>query len=161
MLAINKVKKGESMKLYTMGFTKKSAKDFFTILKRNNIEKLIDIRLNNASQLAGFTKGNDLKYFLKEICDIEYIHDTDLSPNKEILDDYKNKKISWSQYEILFNSLLKERKINSKLEIKYNNQFDNICLLCSEVTADNCHRRLVAEYIKNNNPDLNIEIIHL
>jgi uncharacterized protein (DUF488 family) len=149
------------MKLYTIGFTKKSAKDFFTLLKKSNVKKLIDIRLNNASQLAGFTKGNDLQYFLKEICDIEYIHDTELSPTKEILDDYKNKKISWSQYEILFKSLLEERKINSMLETKYNNQFDNICLLCSEVTADKCHRRLVAEYFKNNNTDLNIEIIHL
>ncbi len=149
------------MKLYTIGFTKKSAKDFFTLLKKNNIRELIDIRLNNASQLAGFTKGNDLKYFLKEICDIEYIHDTELSPTKEILDDYKNKKISWSQYEMFFKSLLEERKISSMLETKYNNEFDNICLLCSEVTADKCHRRLVAEYIKNKNPNLNIEIIHL
>ncbi|TYQ13202.1 UNVERIFIED_CONTAM: uncharacterized protein DUF488 [Acetivibrio alkalicellulosi] len=116
------------MKLYTIGFTKKSAKDFFNLLKKSNVKKLIDIRLNNASQLAGFTKGNDLQYFLKEICDIEYIHDTELSPTKEILDDYKNKKISWSQYEILFKALLKDRKINSMLETKYNNQFNNICL---------------------------------
>ncbi len=149
------------MKLFTIGFTKKTAQDFFTLLKKNSIRKLIDIRLNNASQLAGFTKGNDLKYFLKEICDIEYIHDTELSPTKEILDDYKNNKISWYQYEIFFKSLLEERKINSMLKTKYNNQLDKICLLCSEVTADKCHRRLVAEHIKNNNPNLNIEIIHL
>ena len=82
------------MKLFTIGFTKKSAKEFFELLTNNDIKKLIDIRLNNVSQLAGFSKGNDLKYFLKELCGIQYSHNVNLAPTKDILDDYKKKKIT-------------------------------------------------------------------
>lgn len=148
------------MKIYTIGFTKKSAKDFFSILKKNNISKLIDIRLNNASQLAGFSKGPDLKYFLKELCEIDYTHDIDFAPTKEILDDYKKSRITWSQYEERFNDLLTNRNITSALN-NYLSKPGEICLLCSESTPDNCHRRLVAEYAEKYFPDLDIEIIHL
>lgn len=148
------------MKIYTIGFTKKSAKDFFGILKKNNISRLIDIRLNNGSQLAGFSKGTDLKYFLKELCKIDYTYDTDLAPTKEILDDYKKHKITWSQYENRFNDLLTNRNITSNLS-RYLTESGAICLLCSESTPENCHRRLVAEYAEKHFPDLNIEIIHL
>jgi len=94
------------LRLFTIGFTKKTAKRFFELLKNNHIKKVVDIRLNNASQLAGFSKGEDLKFFLNEFCNIKYLHDIDLAPNKKILDDYKNKKISWQQYDLLFNNLL-------------------------------------------------------
>ncbi len=149
------------MKIYTLGFTKKSAKEFFEILKNNNIHTLVDIRLNNISQLAGFTKGTDLIYFLKEICKIGYAHKIELAPTKEILNDYKNKKISWTEYEERFNQLLGQRNIVGNLSKYFSQDLGTICLLCSEPTPDKCHRRLVAEYLKNQLPDLNIEIVHL
>lgn len=148
------------MKIYTIGFTKKLAEDFFSILKRNSISMLIDIRLNNASQLAGFSKGTDLKFFLKELCEIDYTHDIKLAPTKEILDDYKKNKITWSQYEKRFNDLLTCRNITKHLN-NYLTQSRDICLLCSESTPENCHRRLVAEYVEKHFPDLDIEIVHL
>ena len=149
------------MILYTIGFTKKSAKEFFDLLNDNHIKRLIDIRLNNASQLAGFTKGNDLSYFMDEICKAEYIHDIQLAPTKEILDNYKSKEISWEKYEQLFIELLNQRKTYERLSKIYNNDFDKSCLLCSELTADKCHRRLVAEFIQRNCSDTEIEIVHL
>ncbi|CQR73277.1 hypothetical protein SOV_50590 [Sporomusa ovata DSM 2662] len=149
------------MKLFTIGFTKKTARQFFTLLRENNIKKVVDIRLNNVSQLAGFTKGEDLKFFLNQFCNIEYIHDIELAPTKKILDDYKNKIITWEEYELLFNDLLDQRNIKDRLYKILSNDFDHICLLCSEATNDKCHRRLVAEYILKNYPDLNIDIMHI
>lgn len=149
------------MNLYTIGFTKKTAEEFFSLLKDNQIKKVIDIRLNNSSQLAGFSKGHDLRYFLNEFFNIEYIHDPDLAPSKQLLDDYKGKKITWQQYETTFQALLDERKTKEMLAGKYSSAFDGACLLCSEDTADKCHRRLVAEYINHSYPDLMIQIKHL
>ncbi len=149
------------MNLYTIGFTKKTAEEFFSLLRDNHMKKVIDIRLNNSSQLAGFSKGQDLRYFLNTFFNIEYIHDPDLAPSKQLLDDYKGKKITWQQYEIEFQNLLDKRKTKEMLDGKYHSTFDGACLLCSEETADKCHRRLVAEYIKNNYQELMIEIKHL
>ena len=149
------------MRLYTIGFTKKNAREFFTLLKKNKVKQIIDIRLNNTSQLAGFSKGEDLKFFLNEFCNIKYTHDTSLAPDKNILDNYKKKKIDWKQYELLFNDLLNKRNIKNDLDAKYNKDLDGSCLLCSEATVDKCHRRLTAEHIKQIYPELNIEIIHL
>ncbi|MPQ30548.1 DUF488 domain-containing protein [Clostridium estertheticum] len=149
------------MKLYTIGFTKKSASEFFTLLKNNNIRVLVDIRLNNVSQLAGYTKRKDLEYFLTELLSIRYIHDLNLAPTKQILDDYKKKVISWEQYEKSYIELLNERNIQDNLNEKYNKNFENVCLLCSESTPENCHRRLAAEYIKKLYSELDIEIVHL
>ncbi len=149
------------MNIYTIGFTKKSAKVFFSLLKENKINTVIDIRLNNKSQLAGFTKEEDLRYFLNEICSIEYKHDPDLAPSKEILSSYKDKKISWQQYEEQFSDLLNKRKTKESLDKKYNMNFDGICFLCSEATPEQCHRRLVAEYIQQCYPELTVQIIHL
>ncbi|MGG7153047.1 DUF488 family protein [Clostridium neonatale] len=149
------------MKLYTIGFTKKSAQQFFEILGRNKIQKVIDIRLNNSSQLAGFSKGTDLEFFLKKLCNIKYTHDIELAPTKEILSDYKKKKISWEEYEVKFISLLNKRNSNNNIGNKFYDEIDGVCLLCSEQLANNCHRRLVAEYLKEKLTDYNIEIIHL
>lgn len=148
------------MKIYTIGFTKKTAEVFFNILKTNNVKTLVDVRLNNRSQLSGFTKEKDLEYFLKELCNIKYIHEPKLSPTKEILKNYKNKDINWNEYKVQFNNLLNQRKVSGDVlyELSYNNP---ICLLCSELSADKCHRRLVAEYIRSNTKENNIEIIHL
>ena len=145
------------MKLYTMGFTQKTAKEFFDKIKDNKIQLLLDIRINNVSQLAGFAKGKDLEYFLNEICKCEYAHDITFAPTKELLDDYRAKKTSWQEYEVVFKDIMSERKIEDAFK-KYL-AYDRVCLLCSEPTAVQCHRRLVAEYLKSKIS--NIEIIHI
>ena len=135
------------MIIFTIGFAQKSAEKFFQILKENNVECLIDVRLNNVSQLAGFTKSKDLQYFLKIIIDADYIHNIKYAPTKDILDDYKKNKISWLEYEIKYRKLIESRKIEQifKNDIK---NYNNVCLLCSEPLPQNCHRRLLAEYLK-------------
>lgn len=147
--------------VYTIGFTKKSAEEFFSLLEHNCVKLLYDVRLNNSSQLAGFTKGTDLEFFLRKVSSINYIHNIKFSPTKEILSDYKNKIISWNEYEKKFSILLKERKLEKYICKKLINKLDGICFLCSEDKADFCHRRLVAEYIKTVLGDLEINIIHL
>ena len=145
------------MKLYTIGFTQKSAKEFFDKIKANKIELLLDIRLNNVSQLAGFAKGKDLQYFLSEICNCQYAHNVNFAPTKELLDDYRSKKISWKEYEEVFNKILADRHIEN--DFKQYAHFKSVCLLCTEPTAEQCHRRLVAEYLKSKIDS--IDIIHI
>ena len=145
------------MEIYTIGFAKKSAEAFFGALRKAGIKRLVDIRLNNTSQLAGFTKRDDLKFFLKELCNSEYIHEPLLAPTLEILNSYKKKKISWQEYEQRFLELMAERKIEEKIDRSLFN--GPTVLLCSEPKADRCHRRLVLEYLQNNCG--NIKIIHL
>ncbi len=142
--------------LFTIGFAKKSAKEFFDKLKQAGVEKVIDVRLNNVSQLAGFTKKIDLEYFLSEITKIEYVHKPGLAPTKAILDAYRKKQISWTEYEEQFCKLMTDRNIESFLEPE---QFDKACLLCSESKPVKCHRRLIAEYLKTHWS--NIVIQHL
>lgn len=144
--------------LYTIGFTKKSAERFFSLLKNAGIKKLIDIRINNSSQLAGFAKGKDLEFFVKELCNAEYIHIVDLAPTKELLKDYQEKVIDWRGYEATFIQLLKDRDISKRFPA---NIFNQACLLCTEDTPEKCHRRLVAEYLKKEYPNEEIKIIHL
>ena len=145
------------MEIYTIGFAKKSAEAFFGALRKAGIKRLVDIRLNNTSQLAGFTKRDDLKFFLKELCNSEYIHEPLLAPTPEILNSYKKKKISWQEYEQRFLELMSERKIEQKIDRSLFN--GPTVLLCSEPKADRCHRRLVLEYLQNNWG--NLKIIHL
>lgn len=135
-----------SIQLFTIGFTQKSAEQFFETLINSGVKTLIDTRLNNVSQLAGFAKKNDLKYFLKQIGGIDYIHITDLAPTKDILDDYKKNKGDWGVYEEKFLKLISERQIEKKVTPELINHG---CLLCSEAKPYNCHRRLVAEYLQN------------
>lgn len=135
------------MDLFTMGFTKKRAEEFFKLIKRNQIELLLDIRLNNQSQLAGFTKGKDLAYFLKEICHCMYDHNILYAPTKELLQSYKKEEITWLEYERQYRDLMIKRKIEDDFKKNYS-QYSKILLLCSEPTPENCHRRLLAEYLK-------------
>jgi len=145
------------MEVYTIGFTKKPASKFFGELKRVGIKQLIDVRLNNSSQLAGFAKRNDLIFFLKQICDVNYFHEPLLAPTSEILTSYRKKKITWQDYEKQFLDLMMERKVEEKIN---RNIFDQpTVLLCSESTAEHCHRRLVLEYLQGKWG--NLEIIHL
>lgn len=144
------------MKIFSIGFTKKSAADFFEIIRRNGIKLLIDIRLNNSSQLAGFSKKSDLSYFLREICGTEYIHEPSLAPTKDILDEYKRSS-DWAQYEKCFLELLTIREIENRID---HNLFNTpTVFLCSEPEPEYCHRRLVLEYLKKKWG--NIEISHL
>jgi uncharacterized protein (DUF488 family) len=143
--------------LYTIGFTKKTAQQFFELLKKNNVKTLVDIRINNSSQLAGFAKGCDLSYFTKEICDINYIHIVDFAPTKELLSDYQNKKIDWTEYQKIYRELIENRKIASKYSAK---DFDNACFLCSEDSPEQCHRGLLTEYYKEISTE-EIKIVHI
>lgn len=146
------------MIIYTMGFTQKNAETFFELIKKNEVELLIDVRLNNKSQLAGFTKGQDLVYFLKQICNCKYDHMPLFAPTKDILDRYKKKVITWGQYEEEFHKLIVSRKIENVFENKYSD-FQKVLVLCSEPTPECCHRRLVAEYVQKKLN--NIQIQHL
>ncbi len=141
------------MNLYTIGFSQKSAEEFFKILKLNNIIRLIDIRLNNKSQLAGFTNVKHLPYFLK-IHGIEYLYRPDFAPSKELLNGYKNKSISWKEYEIEYNKVIVQRNIIKKIDW---NILNDTVLLCSEPTAEQCHRRLLAEYLAQNKSEIKIK----
>jgi uncharacterized protein (DUF488 family) len=134
------------MKIFTLGFTQKNAERFFSLLKDPGILRVIDTRLNNISQLAGFTKKGDLNYFLRQICDIDYIHVPALAPTQELLDEYKKAGGGWPSYEKKFMSLLVNRRVEAVLD---KSLLDGGCLLCSEATPEHCHRRLVAEYLRD------------
>jgi len=145
------------MEVYTIGFTKTTAAEFFGKLKQAGIRRLVDVRLNNVSQLAGFAKRDDLRYFLAEICGAEYVHEPLLAPSQEILDAYKKEKGSWDEYERRFFQLLADRHVETAIRPSL---FDvPTVLLCSEPTAERCHRRLVLEYL--NNRWGNVQAIHL
>ncbi|MGC4052418.1 MAG: DUF488 domain-containing protein [Paludibaculum sp.] len=144
------------MKIYTIGFTKKSAEIFFTRLKSAGVKRIVDVRLNNVSQLAGFTKKDDLRYFTKAICDIDYVHVPSLAPTRDILDAYKKNNGDWNVYERKFLGLMAERHIEDSTSREI---VDGGCLLCSEEKPHHCHRRLVAEYLKEKWGDVEIEHI--
>ncbi len=142
------------MKLFTIGFTKKNAEQFFTRLKQPGLMRLVDVRLNNVSQLAGFTKKNDLQYFLREICNLDYVHLTELAPTQDMLDAYKKNGGDWSVYERQFTALMAARRIEETVD---RDLMAGGCLLCSEATPEHCHRRLVAEYLQEKWDDVEIE----
>lgn len=142
------------MKLYTIGFTKKPAERFFGLLSGSGTRRLVDVRLNNVSQLAGFAKRDDLAYFLRAICDIDYVHLPLLAPTKEMLDEYKKGTGDWDLYARRFLDLMASRSIEDELSPDL---LDGGCLLCSEDKPHRCHRRLVAEYLAERWGDLAIE----
>ena len=143
--------------IFTIGFTKKSADAFFSFLRRENVSQLIDVRLNNVSQLAGFAKRDDLKFFLKELCSAEYTHLPELAPTKDILDSYKKKEMSWERYEDAFLNLMAKRNIERTMLPLME---DRGCLLCSEHEPHHCHRRLVVDYL-NTHSNSNLIVKHL
>lgn len=145
------------MNVFTIGFTKTSAESFFTRLQNAGVKRVVDVRLNNVSQLAGFAKKSDLSFFLKTICGAEYIHEPLLAPTQGLLDDYKKKKGSWQDYEQSFLQLMEQRRIEEKIDRRL---FDvPTALLCSENVAEQCHRRLVIEFLSNKWGD--IKAVHL
>jgi uncharacterized protein (DUF488 family) len=145
------------MEIYTIGFTQTTAERFFKRLADARVERLLDVRLNNSSQLAGFAKAKDLPYFLRELVGAAYEHEPLLAPTQELLDDYKKRKGDWSTYEARFLELLESREIETLLAIS---DFETpTALLCSEATAENCHRRLVCEYLASRWPE--VRPVHL
>jgi len=145
------------MKTYTIGFTQKNAEKFFNFLRAAQVQTLIDVRLNNVSQLSGFAKRDDLKFFLMELCGADYAHFPDLAPTKEILSAYKKGEISWQSYEDKFLNLMAQRNVERSIKTDL---LDHGCLLCSEHEPHFCHRRLVVEYL-NECSDVNLEVKHL
>lgn len=145
------------MKIYTIGFTKKTAKTFFDLLKRNGVKKIIDIRHSNKGQLAGFTKSPDFEYFL-DLHGIEYVYDATLAPTDELRKKYNDKKnkMSFDEYTEVFMKTMWERQSIPEVQKQ---DLDHACFLCSEDKADKCHRRLVVESINGDDPS--IEIKHL
>lgn len=141
------------MNLFTIGFTKKSAEVFFNKLRRSGAKRIVDVRLNNVSQLAGFAKRNDLQFFLREMCGMDYVHVPELAPTKDILDEYKKNKGDWSVYEGKFLDLMRRREIEKRVDPAL---LADGCLLCSEDKPHHCHRRLVAEYLKGRWQDVKV-----
>jgi uncharacterized protein (DUF488 family) len=135
------------IELYTIGFTGTSAANFFGRLRKAKIERLIDVRLNNVSQLAGFAKKNDLAFFLRELCDADYVHELLLAPRDEDLKAVRGGKMSWEAYEQAYAALLRERRVEATLSREL---FDRrVVLLCSEAKPVYCHRRIAAEYLRD------------
>lgn len=143
------------MKLFTIGFTKTTARNFFERLQRAGVRRVVDVRLNNVSQLAGFAKRDDLAYFAQALCDADYRHRQDLAPTQDILDAYKKHKGEWLLYERQFRDLMVQRRIENIDRA----ELDGGCLLCSEDEPHHCHRRLVAEYLREKWGD--VEVVHL
>jgi uncharacterized protein (DUF488 family) len=145
------------VRLYTIGFTQKSAERFFTLLREHGVQRLVDIRLRPDGQLSGFAKGGDLAFFLRELAGCDYIHRPELAPTAQILGDYR-KGGSWDQYVASFEALMDERGIPHQLDQRIFTE-QTCCLLCSEATPEQCHRRLVAERFAKTWGD--IDVIHL
>ena len=134
----------EIANIFTIGFTQKSAEQFFDLLAKNSIKKLIDTRLNNTGQLSGFAKKDDLSYFCKTILSAEYVHWIESAPEEEMLKAYKKKEISWSDYASEYLAMLERRKVESSISLVSNG---DACLLCSEAKPHHCHRSILAEYL--------------
>lgn len=142
------------MRIATIGFTKKSARRFFELLRESGVKRVVDVRLNSGSQLSGFAKRDDLAWFLNEICGIEYVHLPGLAPTRVLLSDYRKRRIDWATYEERFMDLMRERRVEATIapEIVHNG-----CLLCSEDKPHHCHRRLVAEYLNDHWGGIRVE----
>ena len=147
------------MYLYTIGFTRKTAAQFFELIKYYGIQIIIDVRLKNKSQLMRFTHADDIEYILQKICCCKYEHRVTYAPTKEILTSWKKKLITWPEYEERYHALMVERKAVKNFITCYEGLYESVCLLCSEPTPEHCHRRLFAEMIHAHRPD--IEITHL
>lgn len=145
--------------LFTIGFTQKTAERFFSLISKANIQLLVDVRLNNKSQLAGFTRGTDLEFFLKKLCNCHYKHSIEYAPDKSLLQAYKNNKtpISWSEYTDRYTSIIIKRNALEKFK-EILDSADRICLLCSEPRPENCHRGILASMLAER---YQIKVTHL
>ncbi len=144
------------MKLFTVGFTQRTAEDFFARLQSAGVRRVVDVRLNNTSQIAGFAKSRDLEFFLRAVLGVGYAHLPEFAPTQDILDALKKKKGAWADYERAFEFLIRERDMAGIAAAKL---LDGDCLLCSEFTPEHCHRRLITEHLQRKLSG--IEVIHL
>lgn len=144
----------DKITLFTIGFTKKTAQQFFSILRTNGVKRIIDIRLNNVSQLAGFTKRDDLRFFLRELCNADYLHRPECAPTKSLLEKYKKQGQIWEDYVSDFIPIITHRKVEDLFDLQ---TLDHACLLCSEPLPENCHRLLVSKYLRNHYPSIEIK----
>ncbi len=143
------------MTIFTIGFTRKDARTFFSLMQNAGVQRLLDVRRNNSSQLAGYTKRDDLAFFCDAILGIDYRHMTELAPTQAMLDAFKKSRGSWLDYERAFVALIRERAI----ETLPRDLLADACLLCSEPEPQHCHRRLVAEYLEQRWGG--VDIVHL
>ena len=158
----------QDMKLFTIGFTQKTAEEFFGLIMGAGVRRIVDVRLKNDGTLAGFTRQAHLPYLLSEVAEIGYEHRPDMAPDDNILSDWKlnakakkagKKRITWQQHKTRFTRLIRRRKIETLIKPS---DLDHACLLCSEPTPEKCHRRLVAEYLRDKwSGKVNLEIVHL
>jgi len=140
------------VEIHSIGFTQTTAEHFFGRLRDAGVQRLLDVRLNNSSQLAGFAKAHDLPFFLRELVGAEYEHAPILAPTKELLDGYRKEERGWAWYESAFLDLLARRRVEEVLDPA--ELMTPTALLCSEATADRCHRRLACDYLAAHWPDL-------
>ncbi len=145
------------MKTFTIGFTQKTAEQFFGLIRSSGVKQVLDVRLNNVSQLSGFTKKNDLRFFLKELCDVDYVSIPDWVPTKAMLSAYKKKEMSWNEYEQRFMDLMASRQVERLVD---SDLLQGGCLLCSEHQPHFCHRRLVLDYLQTT-WHKQIDVVHL
>ncbi|MCY3811629.1 MAG: DUF488 domain-containing protein [Gammaproteobacteria bacterium] len=145
-------------RILTIGFTKKSANRFFNLLRKSGARRIVDVRVNNTSQLAAFAKRDDLAWFLRELCDMDYVYLPELAPTNELMRAYRTGGIDWPEYETRFLNLMREREIEAKVP---RDVIEDGCLLCSEDQPHHCHRRLVAEYLAASSGDLEVEHLGL
>ena len=141
------------MRLYTIGFTGKSAREFFTILKHSDVKKVIDVRLYPSTKDSGFARSADLAFFLKVLCHIDYEHRKDFAPTAKLLKDFKEGQINWNEYVTQYDSICHARHFTLMPDM------DRCCFLCAEPTSEKCHRRLLVEYLARQETD--VEIVHL
>lgn len=132
------------MNVATIGFTRTNAEHFFTRIREAGVKRVLDVRLHNSSQLAGFAKAEDLPFFLDRLCGAGYVHEPLLAPTEEIMTAFKKEKGPWDVFQRDFLGLMAERKIEQELRPEL---FEGACLLCSEDTPHHCHRRLVCDYL--------------
>lgn len=147
----------ELIKIYTIGFTKKNARQFFGLIQQSGVKRVLDTRLNNVSQLAGFTKKDDLSFFLEKVAGVSYDHALRLAPTDDMLKSYKKGEITWEAYADAYNDLICKRHVE---ELFSADALNGACLLCSEATPHHCHRRLAAEFFQNHLGG-GVEIVHL
>ena len=151
---MNRFDSEKMTRIFTIGYAGKDAQEFFTILKQGGIKKVVDVRLYNTSQLAGFTKSKDIEYFLNTLVGADYIYLPIMAPTKQLLNDYKKGQISWQQYKDMFNAIIVQRQIERHITPQ---DMDMSCFLCSEAKADKCHRRLIAEYLAKHWQNVSIQ----
>lgn len=147
------------MQVFTLGFTQRTAEDFFGALRQAGVRRLLDVRLGNVSQLSAFTKRDDLAFFLRELCGAEYVHEPLLAPTRDMRDAFKRDGGGWAEYERRFLDLLEQRMVEERLDPEL--FAGPTALLCSERTAEHCHRRLVLEYLQQRWKAVPLEIVHL